>query len=263
MKLNTTAKWAVFTANEKNAAVDPAARRAILETLQPVYHNTHKIAGLDSIDSGAGTCTFCANMRKSNNPLLICKYCYDIKNEGLYPAVGPAHAYQVRAWSHVLFTVDEMRETLKFHKKAVAVRFNSSGDLENAVHAINYFRVAKAFPDINFALWSKNIQAVRAAAAAEGVPENLVLIYSVPEIDNTPAVPPAPFKYAFCVCSTTERVNAAVDTGANECNGKMCSECGYKCYFDTHSRGALIVEFLRASGAMKKAIDAEHARRGD
>lgn len=205
-------------------------------------HDKGKIENIMSLDSACGGCTFCHNMRAAaeNNPDIICGRCYDAAQEKYRIGMYWRHAMNLLIMSTILFSVDE----LTFLPAAELIRINSSGDIENVTHARNMIRYAKAHPAARVALWAKNIAAVKKAFDIEGKPQNMIFVFSSYFI-NKPIKRPEYADYVFTVYNDKNAVNAALASGAMECNGKKCKDCGYKCYRALWPIGANIAELLR------------------
>ena len=187
---------------------------------------------------------------------IICNYCYDFEQEKRRPNVLKRHALNLRIMKSVLFSVDE----LKALPITSILRVNSSGDIDNVIQARNMIRIAKAFPWIPAAIWSKNVPAVNEAIRIEGKPDNLVLIRSSVHV-NKPDTLPEQWDYTFTVYATEADTIAAVAMGAAECNGKKCRDCGYKCYYRAHA-GHNIAEYLRTDKKTRAAIIAALNEKG-
>lgn len=81
---------------------------------------------------------------------------------------------------------------------------------------------------------------MKAAIKEYGKLANIVYIYSDPYINgdsttsrvllNNPYI-----DHVFTVYQDKSYTLTAVTAGAAACNGKKCNECGYKCYYNTHS----------------------------
>ena len=217
-------------------------RIELLAIYQTSYHDSGKIEGITSCDSSCHGCTFCAKMREAakSDPSIICGMCYDAKQEDYRTTVLNRHSLNLRIMSSVLFTVEE----LAILPTTAITRINSSGDIENTIHAQNMIRFAKAHPYSKVTIWAKNYSAVAEAFDIEGKPENMLYIASSYRIDKPIALP----KWAdntFTVYSTKEKVAEAIANGSGECNGKKCRECGYKCYLNGWEYGQDIAELLR------------------
>ena len=143
------------------------------------------------------------------------------------------------------------------------VRFSSHGDLLNGLHAYNFLTIAASNPDVNFALWTKNADYMRAGMELFGAPRpnNLTLIYSALRMDVTPsaaalkALKAAGFDALFSVYNRLSTQTKAVSGGAWHCmcgNGSCRHRCQF-CYnpaaraargFADPSRAVLIAEIL-------------------
>lgn len=214
----------------------------VMAILQTPYHDSGKIEGIQSIDSSAHNCTFCQRMIEASrkNPAIICGHCYDYRQEAYKTNSKNRHGLQLRILSDRIYEAKYLA-LLDIHTPFF--RFNSCGDIENAKQAVNYFRIAKTHPSASCALWSKNVTAVRLANRIEGKPENLVRIYSNPIIDGCCECPEG-FDKVFTVY-TAEKIDSAIKSGAFECNGKKCLECGYSCYIPGQQGNGNIAEKLR------------------
>lgn len=221
-----------------------------LAVYQVPYHGSGKIEGLQSMDS-TSECGFCKAMQEhaKEDSDCICGLCYAAA-EGKYRTnVSRRHGLQAKIMSGFDFTEEELA-MLPIHTQAV--RFDEDGDLTGAVMAVNYFRTCKAFPDVKFALWCKNAAAAMAAYRQEGKPKNLTLIYSDPKINGTKGlvIDMTVFDHVFTVYEKSN-IKAAIESGSNECNGKKCMQCGYKCYMGGWKAGTNIAELLRGKKAKK------------
>ena len=231
-------------------------RVALVRILQANYHDSGKIEGLVSLDSSAHACTFCNRMRDNvgkHNPRCNCNKCYDWKQEDYRGNVKDRHGLQLEILSSVLFEIEE----LSFLPiTTTAARFDSSGDIQNVIQAHNYLRTCKAFPGTFFGLWTKNVHAMNEAIRIEGKPANVRIIWSIPFIDGMPDAFREKVLHdfqwidnTFTVYSDASSVAAAIENGAEDCNGKKCRECGYRCYrseeFGGWRNGANIAELLR------------------
>ena len=223
-------------------------RMQLIAILQAPYHESGKIEGIQSIDSSAHNCTFCNQMRASKNPDLICHACYDYKLESFRENMKNRHGLQLKILSSVLFTGEELACLPIYTDK---FRLDSCGDIENTTQARNYLRICKSHVRTTFTLWTKNLVAIRKALELEnGKPENLIIIFSDPIINgcgkNDTIFKAFPWiDYIFMVARKDD-VQSFLDMGMNECNGKKCKDCGYKCYIrNAWENHTVIVEKLR------------------
>lgn len=226
----------------------------LLQIYKAAYHDSGKIEGVTSLDSTATNCEFCKTMRAANagNDSCICNICYDMAQEGYRINVMNRHSLNMVIMMTVKFSIDE----LKYLPLTAIVRVNSSGDTPNYIYACNMINICYAFPHCKIGYWAKNIAPIIKACDDLGKPENLTLIQSSCMIGK-PAKKARYFDYVFTVYPDKETTEKAIVAGASECNGKKCRECGYKCYFGSHSSGDNIAELLRGASAEKiKAIKA-------
>lgn len=224
------------------------------------WHDGGKIGGIYSLfDSTASFCTLCESMRRlaedydtrrasdPETPDVICKYCYDRAQEQSFKAsnILPRHWLNMKMLS--LFNIPSEYLKCWNFSKANICRFDSSGDIENQTHAENLVKIAYNYPEIHFALYSKNIALVNKVFDKYGKPANLRFIQSSYFID-IPGMKSSHADVVFTVY-TADKINNAISGGACECNGKKCAECGFKCYLPENiggwNSGANVAEKLR------------------
>ena len=219
-------------------------RMELLRIYNVVYHETGKIEGIYSLDSSATNCGFCATMRKyaAEHPELniVCGMCYDFAQEQYRFSALNRHTLNLVIMENVEFTIEEL-STLPCGELA---RVNSSGDSSNDIYAANMIKFCFAHPFSKTAIWSKHTITYIHAIEKYGKPENVVMIQSSLFVDKAVKLAKY-FDYVFTVYKDKEAVKKALDSGACECNGKKCRDCGYKCYYGLWSKGANIAELLR------------------
>lgn len=236
---------------EGSAALTPDERLTLIRMIPCNLHNDGKIEGINSLDSSCAGCGFCQSMRQAaqSNPLLICGYCYDAAQESYRIQMKERHILTMAILATVAFTIEE----LSLIPAGPLVRINSSGDTPNVIYAENMVRFALAHPDSAIGYWAKNIPAVEAAFDHLGKPANVRFIQSSPVIGK----PAKRSRYAdnlFTVYLTEADVQKALASGANECNGRKCKDCGYSCYLGGWESGTDIAELFRGSKAAVKTI---------
>jgi len=250
--LRDLAKVASILESENITAVQ---RRELLSIYSVAYHDSGKIEGIASLDGTATHCSFCKAMQAAAemDKTIVCGGCYALAMESYRTNVTNRNYIRQLIMSKVEFTVDEL-STLNIPSRFV--RFNSDGDLENTTQAINYLRIAKAHSWTKAALWTKNLPALKTAIEKEGKPENMIIIYSscrlnesrVDLFEKYPWI-----DYVFTVYVDKKSTAAAIENGANECNGKKCMDCGFKCYNGTWKKHTNIAEYLRGVNPQKRA----------
>lgn len=235
-----------------------ADRMQLLSVYAVSFHDSGKIEGCCSCDSSCHNCKFCQNMIKAaaNNPLIICGYCYDDAQESRWKNVENRHGLNMRILSAIDFTLEELA-TLPITE---ICRFNSSGDVPSETYARNCIRIAISHPYAHCALWAKNVAAVEKAFDELGKPSNMIFVQSSLLI-GIACNRSRYADYTFTVYPDEETTQAAIRSGAHECNGKKCKECGYKCYLGTWEKGADIAELLRVPAKTRASIMAEYNKR--
>lgn len=229
----------IFSKGFENLTHDD--RLELLKLYRPAFHDSGKIEGATSLDSTAGNCEFCKQIREANkdNPDCICLHCYDRKQEKRWIDVLNRHTLNMLIMMHVEFSIEELK-TLTITQ---ITRVNSSGDTPNQTYAENMIKIAYAFPWAKIGYWAKNVSAVIRACDKLGKPENLILVQSSYIIGFT-AKKAKYFNYVFTVYKDEASTLEAIANGASECNGKKCDDCGWKCYLGTHESDN-IAEVLR------------------
>lgn len=225
-------------------------RMILLRIYKPSFHKDGKIEGITSFDSSCKHCEFCQKMIKvaGEDILVICGGCYDDAQEKYRGFVANRHGLNLLIMKSVEFTVEELATIPTTELN----RINSSGETPNKTYAINMLRIMYAHEFVRFAYWGKNVGPIVAAVREVGKPKNCILIKSSVRI-GIPDELPEFFDYVFTVYPTKELCEAAIATGAAECNGLKCKECGFKCYYGTH-KGTNIAEVLRGVSKAKRAL---------
>lgn len=218
-------------------------RMILLDIYKVSYHDSGKIEGMYSCDSSCNGCSFCQKIRENakNKPDVICNYCYDDAQEKRWVAVKNRHGLNLLIMSSVPFERDELA-TLTIEDLC---RMNSSGDIENDIHAENYINIGYSHPTVDFGLFAKNVAPVIRATDKLGKPANMRYIQSSLVIGR-PAKRAKYFDVVFTVYATEEDLQKALRDGACECNGKKCIDCGYMCYRrNGWETGSNVAEYLR------------------
>lgn len=239
---------------EKLNLSDPKDRITAVKLVAASYHDSGKIEGITSLDSSALSCEFCKTMRENaqHNSAIVCGDCYAAALARFRVNMEQRHRLNQDILSDTLFEIDELAN-IPFN--TIYNRFNSDGDIENTIQARNYLRIAKANSNKHFALWFKNLPAVKAARELEGKPENVIFIYSSCMIGFSSERIMEMFPwidYVFTVYPDHDSTNKAIAAGACECNGRKCFDCGYKCYNGSWPIHSNIAEYLRGIGKEKR-----------
>lgn len=228
-----------------------ADRLQLLMIYQAAYHDGGKIEGAFSFDSSATNCGFCKAMRAiaEGDPLHICNYCYDKKNENYRIESMNRHTLNMV----IMMSVDFERDELSIVPTGLINRVDSAGDIPNKTYARNMIKISFINENGKFAFWAKHENALIAATDELGKPKNAKYVRSSEHI-GTPAALPKYFDYVFTVYPDEESTRKAIEKGAAECNGKKCMECGWKCYYGTHAAINIAETLQGVSAKVRKEL---------
>ena len=132
---------------------------------------------------------------------------------------------------------------------AAYFRFNAHGELINCVHFENLILIARNNSHCKFALWTKRkdiVNLVKHDLEQEGrrFPDNLILVWSNPIVDDVHWRPPTNFDYVFNNVTSDDidvmykdwltgkyamTTNAVADKHYKPCTGQKCKDC-LNCY---------------------------------
>lgn len=188
-----------------------------------------KMQDMRSINTNTTTNQFCIDQyhMECGGHKRICKSCYSYSSLNAYRK-NCQPAFQRN--SDILAS-DQPIDIPKLND--LYFRFHSHGELINDDHFIKYCEIADANPQTTFALWTKRVEFVRRNKVY--IPDNLILIYSNPIIDQVMKEPPRGFHRVF------NNVSKSYGGEAN-CTGQKCMEC-LVCYkFDTDK---VIIEHVK------------------
>jgi hypothetical protein len=152
-----------------------------------VTHPLGKMLDMRCVDTNPISNPFCRSMCLSSNPNIVCRNCYSI--DMLYRrrrhCVLPYECNSILLGNFLL--PDECLPTKEFgvtSKRIQAVRFNASGELINETHVRNLFNICELNPTKMFSLFFKNQTPLHKVITNEGKPENLVVVYSNPILND-------------------------------------------------------------------------------
>tara|TARA_R100001530_G_scaffold119860_1_gene87097 strand:- start:261 stop:929 length:669 start_codon:yes stop_codon:yes gene_type:complete len=188
-----------------------------------VSNMSGKLFNLQAINSNTLSNSFCQKENQSLNPDKICTICFS------WYMLQTFRKGCVDAWeknSVILSTTKLSRDDivkLKFKKNDI-VRLHGHGELINLLHLDNFVRICQHFTNKTFALWSKRIDLIRKYFKENKIPDNLILIYSNPKINNVMTKIPHPFHKVFNTVSEKHELE--------NCSGQKCDECRLCYSFD-------------------------------
>ena len=206
-------------------------------------NHTGKMEGLKSISTAVTVNPFCqANQQKNGS---ICQKCYaQMMLNKMYKALDEKCKRNTALLTSRVLEDYELPDL----SKEKYFRFESFGDLNNAIQLQNYVNIAKRNPNTMFALWTKQYQLAYAFFTKYDVPDNFTLILSSLmvnqkiSIDNfKQLVKPSGFGYNFkpgqlkvftvydenYISKNPKAVNI-------NCGSKLCMGC-LQCYNQTNN----------------------------
>lgn len=171
---------------------------------------------------------------RSKDPESPCYGCYSQKAMKRYKTASVRFQKNTDALSKVLIP-----EIALPRVNASTFRFNAHGEIENNIHAVNLFRIAKKNPRTQFSLWTHDPKFIQHAIKKEGKPSNLILIYSSQKLNKADRKPKN-FDKVFTVYTKDHAKNNHIDIN---CGAKKCWDC-MKCY-DPNDTTTHIKELLK------------------
>ena len=205
-----------------------------------------KLKDFQAISVNTITNGFCQSMHNIKRDDVICKKCYSFATlESKRFGSNLENALQRN--SDLLYKPLD-KNCLPFINAAY-FRFNAHGELINHVHFKNLILIAKHNPHCKFALWTKRKDIVRLVKRdmkknSDEFPNNLILVWSNPIVDDVHFVPPEGFDYVFNNITSDEvdvmyrdwltdkyvmTTNAVADKHYKPCTGQKCKDC-LNCY---------------------------------
>ena len=169
---------------------------------------------MENIPSLSTSCTvnpFCKKMQK--NKTAICSKCYGKRYENMYQNLTPKLVKNGKLLSKELIDIPKYN--------VVILRFNAFGELLNITHLDNLVRITQANPQTTFTLWTKRKDLINEYFSVNPKPENLILVYSSPQLNVTEELP-LYFDKVFTVFTKDQAVTI-------NCGSKNCFEC-QTCY---------------------------------
>ena len=205
-----------------------------------------KLEGFQAISVNTITNKFCQDMHNMKREDVICRKCYSFATlESKRFGSNLENALQRN--SDILYKPLD-KNSLPFINAAY-FRFDAHGELINHVHFKNLILIAKHNPHCKFALWTKRKDIVNLVKRdmkqnSDEFPNNLILVWSNPIVDDVHWQPPTNFDYVFNNVTSDEvdvmykdwltdkyvmTTNAVADKHYKPCTGQKCKDC-LNCY---------------------------------
>lgn len=182
-----------------------------------------KMEGIASISTSTINNDFCRFMSGHD---FICSKCYGARLEKRYLSKNPnSNMYfnNSQRLSTQYLSDTEIIDIKNQIQDYRYIRLHAIGELINMTHLNNFIRISTALPNKIFGLWTKRIDLVRKLTTSK--PDNLLLIYSTPKINNLNPHIPDKFDKVFSIYTQNfiEENNITIN-----CD-KKCFSC-LKCY---------------------------------
>jgi len=205
-----------------------------------------KLQDFQAISVNTITNKFCQDMHNTKRDDVICRKCYSFATlESKRFGNNLENALQ-RNSDLLSKPLDE--DCVPF-MNAAYFRFNAHGELINRVHFENLILIARNNSHCKFALWTKRkdiVNLVKRDLEQEGrrFPNNLILVWSNPIVNDVHFNPPQGFDYVFNNVTYDEAdiiykdrvrggyamaINAVADKHYKPCTGQKCKDC-LNCY---------------------------------
>lgn len=152
-----------------------------MDALKLISKGSGKMKGVLSINTSPLTNSFCQKMNACGDENTVCTQCYSVIALRTYRKNASSN-YAMK--SEILSTSVLEKHLLPQNINTLFLRFNSHGELINDIHMTNLMNIAKINPDTIFALWTKRLDIINPWFEKNGKPDNVIIIYSNPKIDN-------------------------------------------------------------------------------
>lgn len=188
---------------------------------------TGKMTGIQGLTTSCLENPICKKRMENNNT--VCANCYAVKYLKSRKNVREKYAANTELLTKHEFTLEEVPFI-----NAQYFRFESFGEIQNMLQVKNYFTICNKNPDVNFALWSKNIGIINDAIQKYRIkkPANLNIVYSESRLnhvhDKNETIQILSIYPFVDKIFTVYDKNHAEDVKIN-CGKKRCMDC-LKCY---------------------------------
>ena len=205
-----------------------------------------KLKDFQAISVNTVSNTFCQVMHNTKRDDIICRKCYSFAT--LESKRFGSNLEKALQRNSDLLSKPLDEDCIPFINAAY-FRFDAHGELINCTHFENLILIAKHNPHCKFALWTKrkdivNLVKYNMEQDNTPFPDNLILVWSNPIVDDVHWRPPANFDYVFNNVTSDEvdvmykdwltgkyamTTNAVADKHYKPCTGQKCKDC-LNCY---------------------------------
>ena len=184
--------------------------------VNPTMQHGGKMIGMQSVSTSVATNERCK--KNAEIPGSVCAKCFANTQLKRFPSMnGPLEENQ-RILSGEILPAEKLPTI-----NALYFRFESFGDLNNAIQVKNYFNICYKNPRVNFAMWTKNPDFI-AEAIADGYekPANLNIVLSSLFLNKQR---PNPFPFVDKVFTVYDGTFIKENDVAINCGERKCLDC--------------------------------------
>lgn len=188
-------------------------------------NHTGKMEGINSIGTSCADNPFCIKRRENGDS--VCAHCY----ASTYMKMRPALKERLKENAEVLTTrILEGREIPVTNSHIF--RFESFGDLYNAMHLENYNNICLRNPFTQFGLWTKNTWILDEVFNQKGIvkPDNMSIVVSSPLLNKQMELDRERFWFVDHVFTVYDKKFIKKNNICINCGAKNCLSCSI-CYF--------------------------------
>lgn len=191
-------------------------------------NHTGKMEGMCSLSTSCLNNERCKRNAERFGPDSVCARCYAAKMLTYKHSCEKKFSENGNILSTKVIPINKWP---KINPKAYPViRLESFGDVQNAIQAANYFRLAKANPKVTFTAWTKNIDLYEKANRIVKKPANFILIASSPMLNKNIDISKHPIvDKTFTVYTYDYIKENAIRPEFINCGARSCLTC-QKCY---------------------------------
>lgn len=177
---------------------------------------TAKMEGIPSFNTAATKNEFCIKMNQSDDKSLICTSCYAVNTEKRYVNLVGALERNNDLFERIL--LDSELPRLNY---AIA-RFDSFGEVHNAIHVLTYFNIARKNPETVFGFWTKRKDLIKKVLKMVSKPANVILIHSSAKKNKVDRLP-AGYDKVFTAHKKSDLKPAITINCSHKCNDcRLC-----------------------------------------
>ena len=194
-----------------------------------------KLDGFRAVNTSPLSNEFCLKMEKQEDT--VCAHCYSLRQMRTY---RPNMIPPLTRNGELLSSRPLERQEIPSFKPDEAVRYSAHGELINAQHFLNLFKIAELNPESMLSLWTKRSDLV--VRYIGSVPENLRLIFSHPVVN--PKLDEFSIPYGFDQVFAVYTPEYAAEHNIEINCTRQCAEC-MQCYAPRGTGVRIVKELIK------------------